>query len=154
MSKGPVYDYDVNDIIAMYESGMTYRDIASKIGMTFQNVGHILRKHGVTRGRGGKVASTIPEQELQPTENEQYDEEIETLANKNAANACLVVSDHVINLAGAIGKYEVCANKKRVRVEINGETMNIDFDNLSALVEEFKALARNVGELGGGWEMW
>lgn len=148
------YDYNVEDIVSMFKSGMSYEDIGSKYGMGGANVGHILNKLGYTRRKGGVVASTIPKHEFQVEPEKQRDAEIESIAAKNAVNACLVVADREVRLQGTVGEYMVFGKGKTVTIYVGGDAVQLSFENLPAFIDELKAIARNMGGLEPGCEMW
>lgn len=149
------YDYDVEDIVAMYKSGAFCSDIAAKYGMSVANVSYILRKNGFARkSKGGAIASMIPKREFLVETEKQRDAEIESIAEKNAANACLVVADREVRLQGTVGKYHVFGKEKAVMISVGDDAVQMSFENLPAFIDELKAIARNMGGLEPGCEMW
>ena len=148
------YDYNVEDIVSMFKSGMSYEDIGGKYGMGQANVGYILNKLGYSRRKGGVVASTIPKHEFQVEPEKKRDEELESIAAKNAENACLVVADREVRLNGTVGSYHVYGKDKAVMISVGDDAVQLSFKNLPAFIEELKAIARNMGGLEPGCEMW
>lgn len=149
------------EIVAMYNNGMSQRDVAKALQISQTNVGYHLRKAGICVGSGsgnnggGVVASTIPKIEYIVNEEKKLEEEKRVQAEKNAANACLVVMDNVITLEGAIGRYEVSRKDKKVLATINGDEFDFTFEQVMGLCDEFRALARNLGSVENvGCEMW
>jgi hypothetical protein len=150
-----------DEIIAMYNNGMSQSDIARATGMSQATVGYRMRRAGfmVGKGRhnpfkGGAVADTIPTHEYKVSEDEVKAREKQEIAEKNAANACLMVEDRCYSLRGKVGTYEVSIKSGFVSMKI-GETMiELEKDTLAALVDELKALARNMACMDVGCEMW
>ncbi len=77
------------------------------------------------------------------------------MAEKNAANACLVVGDSVITLEGQVGSYEVSRKKRTVFATINGDEIELSFEQVKTIVDEFRALARGLINMDAATsEMW
>lgn len=151
-----------DEIIAMYNNGMSQSDIAKATGLSQATVGCRMRRAGfmVGKGRhnpfkGGAVADTIPTHEYKVSEDEVKAREKQEIAEKNAANACLMVMDNVITLEGVIGRYEVSRKDKKVLATINGDEFDFTFEQVIGLCDEFRALARNLDSVEAvGAEMW
>lgn len=150
-----------DEIIAMYNNGMSQTDIARVTGMSQATVGYRMRRAGfmVGKGRhnpfkGGAVADTIPTYEYKVSEDEVKAREKQEIAEKNAANACLMVEDRIIKLEGVFGKYHVSAKEKFACIKVNDCLMKIGFNDLATFANEIRALARNVGALEESTEMW
>lgn len=150
-----------DEIIAMYNNGMSQSDIARATGMSQATVGYRMRRAGfmVGKGRhnpfkGGAVADTIPTYEYKVSEEEVKAREKQEIAEKNAANACLVVEDRSFSLKGVVGKYEVSAKSKIVLASIGDRVLELDVDILAPLADELKALARNLAGMEICNEMW
>lgn len=143
----------VDELKQMYDNGMSCEDIASKLNVGASTVYRYLSGHTVGRAKGGKIASKIPKDVIQP---KRYDDQhsFHDMAIQNAANACLVVVDHSINLKGQYGEYLVEPGKKRITANINGEMIDLDFDIIPGLIQELKAIGRNIESVAVGNEMW
>ena len=149
-------DISTDDIIAMYLDGMSQREIAKVVGIAQPSVSERLRKAGYRSGRGrrdvargGMIASSIPKHEYVVKDAEKQE-----MAVKNSANVCLVVEDKSFSLKGVVGSYEVSAKAKVVLANIAGAVLELDVDKLNDLAGELRALARNLGEINVGCEMW
>jgi len=142
----------IEDLVAMYNNGMSQRDIAKVVGMSQAAIGVRLRKAGICSGRykGGYIARTIPQKDYVAHEEAEKQE----MAEKNAANACLLVEDRIIKLEGVFGKYHVSAKEKFACINVNECLLKIGFENLATFADEIRALARNVGALEESNEMW
>lgn len=138
----------VDELKSMYDNGMSVVDISNALEVSTATVYRYLR--GQTNRRGGRCASRIPAKEFRVAEPKTKQD----MADYNAMNACLVVEDRTINLVGEVGKYMVFTAKKCVLCDIAGATLELQFDAIPGLVEELKALGRNVGSLVGCCEMW
>lgn len=152
-----------DEILAMYENGMTQKDIAEALGASTTTICYYINQAGLGPGkgnyskhknRGGVVASSIPKVEYVVTEEEKLEEEKRVQAEKNAANACLVVEDRIIKLEGVFGKYHVSTKEKFACIKVNDCLMKIGFNDLATFANEIRALARNVGALEESTEMW
>lgn len=143
----------VDELKQMYDNGMSCEDIASKLKVGASTVYRYLSGHTVGRAKGGKIASKIPKDVIQP---KSYDDQhsFHDMAIQNAANACLVVVDHSINLKGQYGEYLVEPGKKKVTVNVQGEVFDLGFDVINGFIEELKAIGRNIGSVSVGNEMW
>ena len=76
------------------------------------------------------------------------------MGQRNAVNACLVVVDRSINLKGQYGEYLVEPSKKRVTANICSNLIDLDFDIIPGVIEELKAIGRNIESVAVGTEMW
>ena len=151
-----------DEIVAMHKAGMTQEDIGKAVGMSNQGVSYRLRRAGIFSGKGkhdpnkgGMIADTIPEVEFKVPDEVVMTEEVQKMAEKNAANACLVVGDSVITLEGQVGSYEVSRKKRTVFVNINGDEIEMSFEQVKTIVDEFRALARGLINMDTATpEMW
>lgn len=139
----------VEELKQMYENGMNPSDIASVLEVSRATVYRYLQ--GYTGGRGGRCARSIPDREIRKNSREM---DMQQMDVQNSANACLVVENKLINLEGTIGKYMVDAKSKTIVCQIAGATFDMQPDTIQALIEELKALGRNVGQMAVGCEMW
>ena len=98
------------------------------------------------------MASTIDAHELSP--KPRGDASMEDMAISNAANACLMVADREVRLQGTVGAYHVFGKDKTVMVSVGDDAIQLSFKNLPAFIDELKAIARNMGGLEPGCEMW
>ena len=130
---------------------MSKEEIADKIGVARSTVYRWLK--GYSRAAGGVVARTIPAREIHKVQH-QMAESPNVVAIRNATNACLVVADRTITLRGTIGEYLVEPTKKIITANIGGNLIDLDFDIISGLVEELKAIGRNLPNIAVGNEMW
>lgn len=150
-----------DEIIAMYNNGMSQTDIAKATGLSQTAVGYRMRREGICVGKGshnpfkgGAVADTIPTCEYKVSEEEVKAKEKQEIAEKNAANACLMVEDRIIKLEGVFGKYHVSTKEKFACINVNDCLVKIGFNDLATFASEIRALARNVGALDESTEMW
>lgn len=139
----------LDELKQMYDNGMSCVEIADSLDVSRQTIYRYLQGH-TNRHKGGKYASRIPGREIHRT-NEQ--EHPNGAAIRNSANACLVVTERTISLKGTVGEYLVEPSKKTVIANIRGGMIDLDFDIIPDLVEELKAIGRNLGAVGGN-EMW
>ena len=140
----------VEELKQMYDSGMSCEGIAKSLDCSPATVYRYLQ--GYTGGRrGGRCARNIPDREIRKNSREM---DMQQMDVQNSANACLVVENKLINLEGTIGKYMVDAKSKIIVCQIAGATFDMQPDTIPALVEELKALGRNVGQMAVGCEMW
>lgn len=151
MRKRLTDDVSVEELKSMYEAGMSYRDIGNSLGVSYQTIRNYLKDIVIARprGRGGCYSSRIPKAEIADAPKS-----MEDLAIKNASNACLVVQEHTIRLAGVVGEYVVNASRKSAFCNLGGVEIELQFDSIPGLIEELKALMRNVDSLSVGCEMW
>lgn len=138
------------EIVAMYNNGMSQYDIAETLGVSQTTISYNLRKMGICAGEGGRIARTIPKKDYAARETAEKQE----MAVKNAVNACLVVEDRSFSLKGVVGKYEVSAKSKIVLASIGDRVRELDVDILAPLADELKALARNLAGMEICNEMW
>lgn len=139
----------VEELKQMYDNGMSCADIAKSLDVSQTTIYRYLQGH--IGGRGGVYARNIPDREIR---NRPNDLDMQQMDVQNSANACLVVENKLINLEGTIGKYMVDAKSKNIVCQIAGATFDMQPDTIPALVEELKALGRNVGQMAVGCEMW
>lgn len=152
---------EIDEIVRMYRNNMSQRDIAKAFEVSQPTVGYWLRKAGICVGRGngpgkgGVVASTIPRSEYVVEEQaEVVNPEMDELAKRNAANACLLVEDRSYSLKGQVGTYEVSIKTGFVALKIGETMLEPEKDRLVVLADELKALARNMAGMEVGCEMW
>lgn len=140
----------IDELKSMYDSGMNQAQIAESLGVSRMTINRYLNGYGV-RGRGGLYARNIPDSVINPKTKETTKDD---LAEKNAANACLVVTGKEITLEGTVGKYSVFGKDRSVVIDINGDMIEVKFEFITDFIDELKAIARNVGGLDSGCEMW
>ena len=151
---------EIDEILRMHYNHMNQHDIAKALQISQPTVGYWLRKNGIHVGRGkpsrgGLVASTIPKSEYVVQENVGHvSTEMSEMAEKNAANACLLVEDRSYSLRGQVGTYEVSIKTGFVALKIGEALIELERDMLVVLADELKALARNVVGMEVGCEMW
>lgn len=144
----------IHELEQMYDSKMSIADIAKSCDTTYQTVWRYLKdyiKDHPNNQRGGRCAARIPSPRRALNDEAC---EMQRFAEKNSANACLVVENKLINLEGVVGKYMVDAKSKTIVCQIGGATFDLQPDAIPGLVEELKALGRNVGQIAAGCEMW
>lgn len=141
----------LDELKAMYDDGMSCEDIAARLGVANSTIYRHLQGHTTGRGGGGQISRRIPDVVIHPKAEQQA---MHNMAVRNEANACLVVEDHTINLAGVVGKYAVYARQQKVLCEINGSVLELPFDALAGVADELKALARNTSGMTVGCEAW
>lgn len=149
MRKKLTESVSIEEMKQMYESGMSYRDIGNALDVSFQTVARYLKDVVQPRAKGGYHARRFhnPERAVKP-------KTMDELATQNAANACLVVQEHTIRLAGIVGEYVVNAGRKSAKCILGGVEVELQFESIPGLIEELKALMRNVDSLNTGCEMW
>lgn len=154
--KGKLTDsVSIGELRQMYDSGMTYAQIAEALDVSTMTIGRHLRGYAVKdprSGRGELVASTIDAHELSPKSRD--DTSMKDMSISNAANACLVVASKEIALEGTVAKYTAFSKDRCVVIDIDGDMIQIKFDSITDFIDELKAIARNVGGLECGCEMW
>ena len=138
----------LDELKQMYDNGMSCVEIANAVGVSDKTIYRHLQRH--TNRHGGKYSRRIPVYEIHKTKHECEN----TAAVRNAANACLVVVDRSINLKGQYGEYLVEPGKKRVTANICSNLIDLDFDIIPGLIEELKAIGRNIESVTVGTEMW
>lgn len=151
MRKRLIDSVSIEELKQMYESGMSFRDIGDSLGVSYQTIRTHLKGIVSPRGVGGYHARRIPAEAFRAPAQKA---DMQQMDVQNSANACLVVENKLINLEGVIGKYMVDAKSKTVVCQIAGATFDIQPDTILTLVEELKALGRNVGQMTVGSEMW
>ena len=140
---------DTEQIVSMYESGMSISDVAEVLGCCTKTVYRHLDGN-LRRGRGGVVSSTIPKNELCKSSVEA----VEAAAQKNAENASVILEDCAATLMGTVGMYTVSTKKKEVRCEIGDSVMYFKFDDLLGLIDELKGVGRCIKHFDIGNAMW
>lgn len=140
----------VEELQQMYDAGMSQREIAEAVGCSQHTISNYLRGH-CNRGRGGRVASRIDKHDFAV---EPKREEMQAIAEKNAANACLVVASKQVVLEGMVGSYHVFGKDETIVIEIGKDMTEVKFDALPGLIEELKAIARNIDSVKAGCEAW
>lgn len=149
MRKRLTESISVEEMKQMYENGMSYRDIANSLDCSYQTVWTYLKDIVSPRSKGGRCARRFPK-----PEHAAKPKTMDELATQNAANACLVVQEHTIRLAGIVGEYVVNAGRKSAKCILGGVEVELQFESIPGLIEELKALMRNVDSLNVGCEMW
>lgn len=165
----------LEEIKAMYDSGMTVREIAERCGCVDKSIYRHLQGH-LNRSGGGKVAKTIPKYELNktvvvettrnvldeavpckgsiPTQTTQPTPTNHTTADKNAGNAAVVLQDCSVSLRGCSGEYIISTKDKTITCSINNQQITIAFDDLTAIIDELKGVGRCIKTFDVGNEMW
>lgn len=151
MRKRLIDQVSIEELKAMYESGMSYRDIGESLGVSCQTIRTHLKDIVTPHGRGGYIAKGISKEIIAPKAHAATMHQIE---EKNSANACLVVEDRTIKLSGTTGRYEINALHKRVTCELRDGLFELGLDEIPEFVEELKAIGRNIAQVSVGCEMW
>ena len=138
----------LDELKQMYDNGMSCVEIANAVGVSDKTIYRHLQGH--TNRHGGKYSRRIPPYEIHKNKHECEN----TAAVRNAVNACLVVQERTITLKGTVGEYLVEPSKKIVTANIGGNLINLDFDIIAGLIEELKAIGRNIESVAIGNEMW
>ena len=133
-------DVSIAEMQKMREAGMTNQDIANALDVSYQSV---YRYIGKQPGTMRKEYSILPQKstlcEYAPSEQNQ---------------ACLVVTDRIVELSGEFAMYTVKANGVSIIFSESNEIMNLSAENLGVLISELQAIQRNIGKLNNGSEMW
>lgn len=162
----------VEEIKAMYDSGMAVREIAERCGCVEKSIYRHLQGYLNRRG-GGKIAKTIPKYELNKTAvvettRNVLDEAVprkdsiptqttppnHTTADKNVGNATVVLQDCSVSLQGRSGEYVISTKDKMIICSINDRKITIAFDDLMTIIDELKGVGRCVKTFDVGNEMW
>lgn len=139
----------VDELVRMYNSGMSFGDIGNSLGVSYQTIRNYLIGVVEPRARGGRCASKIPGSSLHAKSRT-----LENMAVQNAVNACLVVEERTIGLVGQVGRYVVHSGEKNILCQLDDTTITLQIDAIPGFIEELKALMRNVGAMTTGCEMW
>ena len=139
----------LDELKQMYDNDMSCAEIAAALDVSDKTIYRHLQGY-TNRHKGGKYASRIPGREIHTMKEQEHPN---GAAIRNSVNACLVVTERTVSLKGTVGEYLVEPSKKTVIANIGGEMIDLDFDIIPGLVEELKAIGRNLGAVGGN-EMW
>lgn len=145
----------LEEILAMYESGMTGRDIAKKIGCSPQTVYNKLNGH--IKHNGGRIAQSIPYHELN-----KHTTGVAAAPTQESENACVMLEKCTVNLMGTVGKYVMSPSDGYVRVFVDyantdipsGDCITIKLKDIPALIDELKAVCRSSESFDFGNAMW
>lgn len=143
------------EILSMYESGMTGREIGDKLGVSSQTIYNKLKGH--IRHRGGVCAQRIPSYELN-----KHTESVAVEPVHEPENACVMLEKCTVNLMGTIGKYVMSPSDGYVRVFVDctsadipsGDCIIVDLKDIPALIDELKAVCRSAKSFDFGNAMW
>lgn len=124
-----------SELLTMRESGMTNRDIANSLGVSYNT---ILRRIGAADFRrvGGAPSFSKPKKPPEP----EYE-------------ACLVVQTEQIKAAGLKFNYSIAPADSTVEVFGDGE-IKVKFEDLPDLIRELTAINRKTESLRINNEMW
>lgn len=152
MKKKLLDSVSIEELRQMYESGMSYRDIANSLEVSYQTIYTHLKGLVGPRGRGGYHARKI--QGGQTSQPQAQKIGMPEMRVQNSASACLVVLQRTITLKGTVGEYLVEPAKATVVASIGDNLVNLGFDIIPGLIEELKAIGRNIESVTTGNEMW
>lgn len=100
--------------------------------------------------QGGVVAQSIPKETLYKGNTEPVGD----AAEKNAANASVILEDCTVRLMGTTGSYDISTQKKEVRCLIGESVLCFKFDDLLSLIDELKGVGRCIKHFDIGNAMW
>lgn len=142
----PLYkDLSKSELLSMRESGMSNREIADSLAVSYNTVLRLIGKqpNGLRAMRGGATTNT---DFLNKSMNLPQEPDI----------ACLAVEKSDLYLTGAVARYRLHPDRDRVTIidEEYEELYAIDADKLETFIRELQAIARNIENSRQPLEMW
>ena len=148
------------ELLNLKNGGMSAREIAEMYECSEQTVYNNLK--GMLHGKGGRVAKRIPKHEFCK------EQEMQTMAEQNAENACVMLEKCFVKLTATVCEYTISTGDKSVIIRAGGRALNlVDFENgvvaggleikidkIPELIEELKGVCRCAKSFELGNVMW
>lgn len=139
-------DMDRGELLAMREQGMSNREIADSLAVSYQTIYRLIGKqpqemNAYTR-RCGKAA---PRLHAMPAEEETHE-------------ACLTIKRPEIYMVGNKWRYSATpgGNRVRIQTEAEGHWFGVALEDLPQIIKELQTIVRNAEKITGGnvLEVW
>ena len=124
-------------VIATYKSGLTYKEVADKLGISFSTVGNIVRASGYDRYHvGSQIAKSVPVANIpqKPVEAPQ------SRSGLRVASRTLKLQSE---LTGFL--YTISTDSDVVEIESDSALMQIQVGLIDSFIEELNNIKRKIG---------
>ena len=130
-----------SELLHMRESGMSNKEIANALDVSYQTVLRVIGKQPPNLRR--------PEpRNLQPEINEIH------VPTAEEQDACLAILDKSISLVGDVAEYKVDCADNVLTLTIDGNSVCVSLPKISSLLKELRTIQRHIPEMKIGNEMW
>lgn len=135
-------DVSADELMTMRGEGMTNQEIADALSVSYKTVLLLI-------GPQPKELRKKPEfkTERRPQQTFRNGQSV-------SPQACLVVANKVVELAGVFGNYTIPIHDRVVNISIGDNSITVPFDKLNDFVKELQAIGRKTEELIFSNEMW
>lgn len=148
MMRSLLKDVSVSELLRMREDGMTNREIADALDVSYKAVLAAI-------GKQPKELRKKPEFHTPVLPPPTYASEPASRAEEEIASASLVVANKYIELAGLFGNYSIPIHDRVVNINTSDHgSMQVPFDKLDDFILELQAIQRKVPSLVLSTEMW
>ena len=133
-----IRDVSVSELMGMRESGMSNKEIASALDISYQTVLRFIGKQPSSLRKQPEPRAIMEAPKPQPETPE----------------ACLIVEDRTVSLTGMFGSYRIPAQCKCVQVSSGEGSLSVPFEKIGEFIDELTAIRRNLDKLTLANEMW
>ena len=138
MARGKLVTPEMKEqIIQMYKTGLTYREVGEKFGISFVTVGRYVRKNGYDRVHvGSKIAKAVPIAALP-------EKPVEAPESRNPFR----VTSRTLTLQGAAtgNSYTISTESEVVEIESDQALMQIRIDQIDNFINELRLIKKQLG---------
>lgn len=136
MPKGIVINQEFKQqIVDTYKSGLTYREVADKLGISFATVGRIVRESGYDRFHvGSKIAKSIPTPEPLKVREQPSKPSFVTLSRTMKLH-----SEHTDY------NYTISTDSDQIDIESDTALMSIKLEMIDQFIKELQDIKAMLG---------
>lgn len=136
MPKGITINQELKEqIVAMYKTGLTYKEVADKLGISFSAVGRIVRESGYDRVHvGSRIAKSIPTPEPMKVREQPSKPAFTTLSRTMKLHS--ERTDY---------NYTISTDSDQIDIESDTALMSIKLDMIDQFIKELQDIKAMLG---------
>ena len=122
-------------IVALYKTGLTYRQVGDKLGISFATVGRVVRESGYDRVHvGSRIAKSIPTPEPMKAKEQPSKPAFTTLSRTMKLH-----SEHTDY------NYTISTDSDQIDIESDTALMSIKLDMIDQFIKELQDIKAMLG---------
>ena len=138
MARGKLITPEMKEqIVQLYKTGLTYREVGDKLGISFVTVGRYVRETGYDRTHvGSSIAKSVPIVTMP-------EKPVEAPESRNPFR----VTSRTLTLQGAAtgNSYTISTESEVVEIESESALMQIKIDQIDNFINELKLIKKQIG---------
>lgn len=139
MSRGKKLNQETRELVlATYKSGLTYKEVADKLGISFSVVGRIVRESGYDRYHvGSRLAKSLPN----------IPAPVEAKASPEPRKQPFTALSRAMKMRGdtTMFVYEISTESDVIHIEADSVLMDIKVDAIQPFIEELNGIKSMLG---------